>query len=423
MTKIIAAVKTFLNSTNRRSWAWFAVLSLAALALRFCFAPLPGNGYDMGAFSYWATRSRHFAFFGFYSFFDYPRLSFPNYALYFPILAVMGEAAQVATAAGRVLLKMPAILGDVFLAGAVFASAKPRWKLAAAAFVLFNPAVWYVSAVFGQTDCLHAAFMVLAVLFATKNKYRCAWASLAIAVFFKIQAISILPLIVALNFKSSGFKKMTVEIVPATVLTAAMTIPYLIVSSSAVIWRSFRGSFGMFPMVSINAWNPWYLLTLFGRGDWVYDTVKVAGISYKTIGLVAFAVAAGLIIAALPKRPGRTVVFAAAAAMCLAFFMLPTEMHERYSYPFIPFIAVIFCESPFVVGAAVLASLVIFLDINFVQKIPVINFSFVNAFGGCLGWTLVFIGLFIAYFAWYLRRAHAEKQVEAAAAPPRPTGA
>jgi len=407
--KIIAPVRSCLGSLGRRKLAWFGILSIAALAVRFGCAQYIGSEYDMGAFSNWAIGSRSFAFLGYYSFFDHPHLSFPNYALYFPILALMGNAAQVTTAAGRILLKTPGMLGDIFLAGIVFCAAKPRWRMPAAAFVLFNPAIWYDSTIFGQTDSLHTAFMVLAVLCAAKNKYRFAWMSLAAAVFFKLQAIAILPLIVALNFKASGFKKMTVELAPAAILTAIMTLPYAIVSSPAIIWRSFKGSFGMFPLVAINAWNPWYLFHMLA-GRWVYDTETAFGISYKTIGLIAFALAAAAIVYALPKRPGRMIIFAAAAAMSLAFFMLPTEMHERYAYSFIPLVAVLLSESPLVVCLAAAASLAIFLDMNFVQKMPILDLSFVNTVNGRAAWSVIFVATFVAYSVWYFRRARAEKQ-------------
>ena len=86
------------------------------------------------------------------------------------ILALLGTAAQATTAVGRALLKTPAIFGDIFLAGIVYASAKPRWKFIAASFILFNPAVWFDSAVFGQAHCFHAVFMTLAVL-CRRTKY------------------------------------------------------------------------------------------------------------------------------------------------------------------------------------------------------------------------------------------------------------
>jgi glycosyltransferase involved in cell wall biosynthesis len=417
MSSLGSLVKLRCRAIDRRSLAWFGVLSLAALFARYYFSPLKGNGYDMTAFSYWAARGRLFNFFSFYSDRQGPWLSFPNYALYFPILAMLGPVAQATTEAGRVLLKTPAILGDIFLAAIVYAGAKPRWKLMAAAFVLFNPAVWYDSTIFGQTESIYTAFMALSVLFVAKRKYRSSWAWLVVAAFFKIQAIALLPLIAVFHFKGSGLKKMIVEMIPPAILAALIALPYIIVSSPIVIWRSLSGTVGMFPMVSVNAWNPWYLLHIFSF-RWVSDAETVIGISYKDIGLVAFALAAISIIYALPKKPGRTVIFASAAAMCFAFFMLLTEMHERYSYPIIPFLAVLLSESPVVAYIAVLASVAIFLDINFIQAMPAMAHSFVQTVDGCVTWSAIFIGLFIVYFGWYMRRALSEKKAGPASAAP-----
>jgi dolichol-phosphate mannosyltransferase len=410
-------IKLRCRAIDRRSLAWFGILSLVALGARYYFSPLMGNDYDLKAFSYWAVRGRPFNFFGFYSDSLGPHLSFPNYALYFPILALLGPAAQATTEAGRVLLKTPAIIGDIFLSGIVYASAKPRWKLAAAAFVLFNPAVWYDSTIFGQTECFYAAFMALSVLFVAKRKYRLAWAWLVVAVFFKIQAVAIMPLIAVLHFKESGFKKMIIEMIPSAGLATLIALPYVIVSSPAVIWRSLTSSVGMFPLVSINAWNPWYLLHMFS-GRWVSDAEMILGISYREIGLAAFALAAIVIIYALPKRPGRTVIFAAAAAMCFAFFMLLTEIHERYSYPLIPFLSVLLSESPVVAYIALMASFIIFLDINFIQAMPMMAYSFVRTVDGCVTWSAIFTGLFVVYFGWYMRRALFEKKAGPASAAP-----
>ena len=406
-----ALLKLRCRAPGRRSFAWFAVLALAALAFRYYLSPQKGSDYDMGAFSYWAIMGRHFNFFRFYSSPLWMKLSFPNYALYFPILALLGTAAQATTAVGRALLKTPAIFGDIFLAGIVYASAKPRWKFIAASFILFNPAVWFDSAVFGQVDCFHAAFMTLAVLFAAERKYCLAWIWLAIAVFFKVQAVAILPLIAALHFKELGFKKMIIEMIPAAALAALISLPFVLVSSFPGIWRSLRSSVGLFPLVSINAWNPWYLLHT-ASGRWVYDTETVLGASYRNIGLAVFAVAVVAIIYMLPKRPGRTVIFAAAAAMCFSFFMLPTEMHERYFYPFLPMIAALLGESWIVDGIAVAASVVIFMDINFVQIwSPAID-RFVRTVNECVAWSVISIVLFVVFFVWYMRRAVAERRGE-----------
>jgi Gpi18-like mannosyltransferase len=392
----------------------FGILALAALAFRYYLAPQNGFPYDLKAFSFWASHGRPLNFFGFYSSRSLIKLSFPNYALYFPILALLGPTADFATAAGRTLLKTPAIFGDIFLAGVVYFSAKPKWKFVAAAFILFNPAVWFDSTVYGQVDCFHAAFMALAVLALADRKYRLSWIWLVIALFFKVQAVAIFPLIAAVHFKGSGFKKMFLEIIPAAALAALISLPFILVSSWSGIWRSLRGSVGMFALVEINAWNPWLLLHAVS-GRYVSDAETFYGVSYRNIGLVALALAVAAIICALPKRPGRAVLFAAAAAMYFSFFMLSTEMHERYLYPFLPMVAALLGESWVVASVAVIVSVVLFLNIDFVRIWSPVFEPFVRSGIDCVFWSLALIIIFAVFLIWYVHRAAREKQDEASA--------
>jgi Gpi18-like mannosyltransferase len=398
-----------LRSRRNRPAVLFAITAFAALVLRYCLAPLLGSEYDLGAFSYWAATGKNLNFFHFYYPGAWMKLSFPNYALYFPMLAAIGPVADATSEIGRMLLKTPAIFGDIFLSGIVYFYARPRFRLAAAAFILFNPAIWFDSAIFGQVDCFHTAFMLLAVIALTRKYYGIAWIWFVVAVFFKIQAIAILPVLVAVHFKDSGIKKMIVESAPAGVLAALFALPFVLASSFGGIWRSMQSSVGMFPSVSINAWNPWYLLHMLS-GRWVSDAETVFGVSYRNIGLVVFALAAAAIIYALPKRPSRTTVISAACVMVYAFFMLPTEMHERYLYPFIPLIAVIIGESWVITLVAVAVSIVVFMDMNFAQPwLPAID-HLVRTVNQCVAWSVLSIVLFVIFFVWYMRRAAAERR-------------
>lgn len=413
-------IKLRFRSRRNRPAVLFAVMAYLALILRYCLAPLPGSEYDLGAFSYWAATGQNLNFFHFYYPGAWMKLSFPNYALYFPMLAALGPAADATSEIGRMLLKTPAIFGDIFLAGIIYFYAKPRFRLAAAAFILLNPAVWFNSAVFGQVDCFHAAFMLLAVVALTRKNFRLAWIWFIVATFFKIQAIAILPILAAVHFKNSGIKKTLVELVPAGVLAALFALPFVLASSFGGIWRSMQSSVGMFPSVSINAWNPWYLLHMIS-GRWVNDAETVFGVSYRNIGLVVFALAAAVIISALPKRPSRMIVTSAACVMVFAFFMLPTEMHERYLYPFIPLVALVIGESWVVAMVAIAVSIVVFMDMNFAQPWLSAIDAMVRTVNQCVAWSMLSIALFVIFFVWYMRRAAAERRCAEDGAKPSST--
>ena len=406
-----ALVRIRWGKFDRRPWLWLTIMIVAGLGLRYYLAPSPGSAYDTSAFAYWAARARTFRFLAFYAGPPEPKLSFPNYALYFPMLAVLGPAAEVATAAGRTLLKTPAIIGDMILAIVAYLSAKPKWKLAAAAFIIFNPVIWYDSAVFGQTDVLHSLFMVLAVLAAADRKYRHAWICTAVAVCFKIQAVAILPLIAAAHYKGVGLKKMFVDLLPAGALAVVISLPYVLATSANTIWHSLFRSVGMYPLVSFNAWNPWFMVHVFS-GHFVNDMETVFGLSFWQLGIFIFALAAALIIHLLPKKPSRATLLIAASLMYLSFYCLLTEMHERYLYAFIPLIAIVIGESwPIIVIAAV-ASVGIFLDMNFVETWFRGLAPFSTTLFDCIIWSIIFSVMLVALFCLYAKRVALAKKTE-----------
>jgi hypothetical protein len=113
-----------------------------------------------------------------------------------------------------------------------------------------------------------------------------------------------------------------------------------------------------YPYVTVNAYNPWAFATrdgngLLANGTWLPDVTVPGGDSgpgLTILGLPAVAVGSTLLIAAILaigtlvwRRADRRTLFVALTVMSIAFFVLPTRVHERYMYPF------------FVLGAALAA--------------------------------------------------------------------
>jgi hypothetical protein len=64
------------------------------------------------------------------------------------------------------------------------------------------------------------------------------------------------------------------------------------------------------------------------------DAELLAGlVSYKLTGVVAFALYVSFLTATVWRRPRLDVLVFAQVMSGLAFFMLPTQMHERYAVP------------------------------------------------------------------------------------------
>jgi hypothetical protein len=90
-------------------------------------------------------------------------------------------------------------------------------------------------------------------------------------------------------------------------------------------------------MLTSNAYNLWYLVTL-GAGG--HDTGQgIGGVSYRLIGLLLVASVALLVGVALLRRSDGPLRVEAAAVLALAFFALPTQIHQRYLFLCLAFLA------------------------------------------------------------------------------------
>ncbi len=138
-----------------------------AFLIRVALAPFTGFKEDMTLFQGWAARLDEVGLRHFYTegqFADYP----PGY------LYVLWLTSKLSATPGYLLLKLPAIVADLgvaWLAGvfAVRLARRPvsRWwpiRLPRHCRRLFNPAVFGVSAIWGQVDSVPTLFVLASLL-------------------------------------------------------------------------------------------------------------------------------------------------------------------------------------------------------------------------------------------------------------------
>jgi hypothetical protein len=91
--------------------------------------------------------------------------------------------------------------------------------------------------------------------------------------------------------------------------------------------------------MTIGAYNIWYLFTNghSGNDDQIVSLFSVL-VSYRQIGLVLVMGVALVVGMALLWRADILARAQAAAMLALAFFMLPTQIHERYLFLTLPFL-------------------------------------------------------------------------------------
>jgi dolichyl-phosphate-mannose-protein mannosyltransferase len=332
--------------------ALFAV----ALAARIAIAQHAGYYADLGFFHDWAVRlakagPRHFYLPGS----DYP----PGY------LYVLWLIGKVSASPGFLLLKLPAILADLglaWIAGTFAARLAPatvveRWPVRAlvAAAVLFNPAVFTLSAIWGQVDALPAMFVLWSLLILLTGRqllHRELAAALLFASAFAIKPQSgfALPVVLYALYRRHLGNRRGADLTRGTLRMLALGVcsfAFLFLTALPFglnpfeLFRFYAHSASLYAVTSANAFNFWGLV-----GFWRPDSghaatsgqhVSAAGLSALHWGMLLFAAGALMVLwrahRALTKSGQEALtLLATAASLSLFAFAVLTRMHERYVF-------------------------------------------------------------------------------------------
>ena len=376
-----------------------ALLALGlVLRLIIAYVLLPGSGFgvDLGSFSAWAVELARNGPWGFYDrpiFVDYT----PGYLYVLWALGLVSEATGIAIGS---LLKLPAIAADLGLALAAFAlaaelGASRRGALVAAAVVLFVPITWFDSAVWSQVDAVGTLFLLLAVRDLWRGRSERAAVLTTIAAIVKPQFGILIPLAAVVIIRRHWVERRDdgsrlgggpIRIVTTTIaglLTATLVclpfglaivpIPFLGIGLEDSLLGQILQTAGGYPYVTVNAYNPWALVTLDGSGlasagTWIRDAPNpanpadpyfaVLGAPAVLFGSLVIATTIVALMAVLWRRhDDRRALLVVLAVMAIAFFVLPTRVHERYLYPFFALGAILLALQPrWAVVYAVLAA-------------------------------------------------------------------
>jgi Gpi18-like mannosyltransferase len=339
-----------------------------ALAIRLAIAPWAGFYSDLNSFRIWSVALAHVGPHRFYSsvpFADYP----PGY-LY--ILWVIGK---ISATPGYLLLKLPTLLADLgvaWVAGTLAARIAPpslarrvplRPLIAAA--VLFNPAILFESAVFGQVNAVPAFFVLSTVLLLLTGRPSLKRDAVAFVLFgfafaTKPQACLALPVLLYVLYRRYLHGRPRPELVDGALNVGLIGMSALVVWIGSALpfgldpvklYRFYGKSADVHPWTSSNAYNLWGLLGPWRndlRGDRVFT---VLGIPALYVGLLLFAAAVVFVLVRTHRALERgassppTLVFAAALTSLLGYVFL-TRMHEHYVFPSIVLLAPLAFKRP-----------------------------------------------------------------------------
>jgi Gpi18-like mannosyltransferase len=336
---------------NKRSVSILIWVIIAAITVRLLLAPT--GGYDLPAFKLWQAYIAKFGLSHAYAL-GSPEVGYPPvYPYVLEVVAFFyrpGFPLQVQAGWSSILMKMPMLFADFAIGWLIYSAIRgqrvPRRfaTLGFASYVL-NPGVIVNSAYWGGVDSLMGLPAFAAVLAATNGRAIIASILICLAILMKYQAAILLPLIAMIILRRDGLRGLIKGSVAGLIATVSIYLPFI---ASDDLGRSISSTFGsavgiFFPLLTVHAHNVWWVISLAKGSPYVGDNAKVLGLfSIRSLALLVL----GMIVlfisvfTFLRYRPGdsrgvkRTewLPFAYAAVLGLAFFEIPTEVHENYFY-------------------------------------------------------------------------------------------
>jgi Gpi18-like mannosyltransferase len=313
-------------------------LIAVSFIVRFLLFPIPGYKNDMGTFEAWFRTA---ADNGLRSFYSLTRCDYPPFNVYlfwgFGSLAnafTLFRTPQIAYVIKLVPAIFDAAIGFLIF---VFVRSRLNFKVAAISVVLyvFNPAIIYNSAVWGQFDAIYTFFLVLSLMLALESKPELSTVTYAVAVLTKPQAIALLPLIAYLIIRKRGLRRLATSLIAGATTVFVVILPFEWSNPLTFLANNYFFGYNEYAFTSVNAFNTWAL-----GGLWIQDTLVTF-----MIGWMLFAVLATFVLYLLHKRfgaSGELLVLFSAFILFFGFFMLPTRIHERYLFPAISMLTLVF---------------------------------------------------------------------------------
>lgn len=346
------------RATGRRHSAWLelTLVLVLGLAVRAAMVATPDIGHDSDA-SFFLSWTRAMQEHGLGGITQAERsCNYPPFML----LAFRGVGAITAAFSPglandtvlRSAVKVPACVADLAIALILLIEGRRvlgrGFGTAAAALWFLNPVPIYNSAFWGQVDSVYTLFALAGVALAGRRRWGAAGAAGALAIATKLQAIVFVPLLVLEAYRVGRWRAVAAQVAVGLIAFGAVCAPFAVAGKlGPVLHNGYVRVLGQYEQLSKGAFNLWYL---FGdpelpdtavpmpivRAAAGGDVTVAAGsswllwLTWRHISLAVFTLGVAVILSVYSLRPGAVARYAAAGMLGLAFFMLPTEMHERY---------------------------------------------------------------------------------------------
>ncbi len=350
----------------RRRWLVALVVCAVAFAVRLPFMAAPGFPPDQDQFFIWSMRTTRGGLAAAYGVpVEAKRSNYPPLYLY----VLRGLAGVYRWKAGHTLddrvraevfrglgtpdartaaavYKLPAVIADAVLGGLLvlwlWRRVRPGWAVAVGGVYSLMPGVIHDSAVWGQIDAIPTLFVVAALEMARRRRMVPMWCFAALGALTKPQGLVLAPiwLVVTAVPHANRLRRIGRSAIAVGLLVGAVALPFR--GSLGRVADAYTGAASYYPYLHLNGFSAWFMVNSLGRphldrpGEFYIrdDGAAFAGLPPRWLGLAAFScVALWLGVRLWRRRCDEASFFQAARALPLAFFVLSTQMHERYAMP------------------------------------------------------------------------------------------
>jgi len=323
---------------KREVMSLVALFSLSFL-IRFLLFPTQGYVNDLNTYAYWFNTAAEHGPRAFYNVIYEAAgwIDYPPFNVYF--FWGFGSLAKALSPPSMFyIIKLLPNLFDTATAFLIFVFVRKRLDFKAAllatALYAFNPAVVFNAAVWGQFDAIYTFFLVLSLMLALASKPELSAVTFTLGILTKPQSIALLPLIAFLIFRKNGWRRFLTSLLAGAATLFVVIIPFEWSNPITFLSNIYFGAYGGYAVTSVNAFNMWAL-----GGLWVRDGYLFI------LGWMLFGALTVFTVYVLHKRfnaSGELLVLFSAFMLLFGFFMLPTRIHERYLFPTISILALMF---------------------------------------------------------------------------------
>lgn len=329
----------------KSAWLPTAIIAFAILMRSYDFFQ---RGHDADMFFFnarWARDIQQWGLFRIYFF--TPDVNYPPifmFILAFSSWLVSPLIGGTMPLEFVILTKVFSVVAEIIFIGLIYRwiPKNTRLKWIVPLLLAIHPGMIATSAFWGQTDSVLTLFLVLTTLALNRNQKRMTWVWFALVMLMKFQGIVLAPMVGILSLRRFGIRSTIVGILIGLGIFSLVYAPFVIGSGFDSAMHPFTtGAVDLNPVITGNAFNLWYLITpsiwTLLPTDLTYvpkdSALGFGGLTLKNIGFLMLGGYVFIVVIFMWRQYVERREFVWATALYLAFFMLPTQIHERYIYP------------------------------------------------------------------------------------------